>query len=170
MSEQMTIKISYTEDGMFGPDEENRDGVDILASFAKYDEMLTGELLKVFPSSEIEIENGIEDKHTVDPEDYESPDFYVEVGEIIHRVWESWDWVVVEQTYAERLGLGGREQRQRVRAEELKAQIRNSTDFVEFLGKRHNCISISANKIKRGEWDFTGSGLTTLRDKLIERV
>ena len=94
MTEQMSIKVSYTEDGMFGPSEENREGVDILASFAKYNEILTTELREYFPDAEIEIENGIEDKHSAIPDDMESPDFYVEAGEIIHQVWESWDWIV----------------------------------------------------------------------------
>lgn len=97
MKEKMAIEIGYTEDGLFGPDEDNREGVDMVASFKSYEEKLEAALLAVFPDAEIKIENGIQDKHTVTPEDYENPDYTVEVGEIIHQVWETWDWVVIKQ-------------------------------------------------------------------------
>lgn len=77
-------------------------------------------------------------------------------------------------SYATRLGMRTRAERdaqQDARATELKAQIRASTETVEFLGQQIQCIPLTG--IFRGEWDFTGSGLVALypngRPVLIER-
>ena len=88
------IKVGFTQDGIFGPDEDNVEGVDVMASINNYTAELTKLLRREFPGASVYVVNGIEDYHRVWPEDFESPDMTVEVGEVIHRFWESWSWVI----------------------------------------------------------------------------
>jgi len=88
------IKVGFTQDGIFGPDEDNVEGVDVMASINNYTAELTKLLRCEFPGASVCVVNGIEDYHRVWPEDFESPDMTVEVGEVIHRFWESWSWVI----------------------------------------------------------------------------
>lgn len=91
MSNEMTIIISYTEDGMFGPAEENREGTDITASFARYEKMLTEKLQEQYPDAEIEFKNNdLQDKVEIWPPSDEGP----WVDEIVNQVWQSWEWIV----------------------------------------------------------------------------
>ena len=81
--DEIVLTVRYQHRRLFVP-----------ASFARFDQVLRKALLEQFPGACIEIENGIEDYHRVYPEDFESSDDTILVGEILHDVWESWIWVV----------------------------------------------------------------------------
>lgn len=96
MSEKIQcIEVEYTEDGMFGPDPDTRENVDIPASFVEWNEQLTAALNRAYPDAEITVENTIHDRHSAQLADGFKDDAATEaVGEIIHQVWEDWNWVV----------------------------------------------------------------------------
>lgn len=98
MSEKVQyIEVEYTEDGMFGPDPDARENVDIPASFIKWNGVLTAALQTIYPDAEITIKNTINDKHSAQFEDgFEDHLETTSVGETIHQLWDNWEWTVTK--------------------------------------------------------------------------
>jgi len=47
------IKVGFTQDGIFGPDEDNVEGVDVMASINNYTAELTKLLRREFPGASV---------------------------------------------------------------------------------------------------------------------
>jgi len=93
------ISVEYSEDGLFG--EEGSDGYDLQASFARFEELLTAALQERYPGAEVTVENTGSDRHRVngqgEGEHAEGP----WVGQVVHDVWVSWEWLVGEDAISE---------------------------------------------------------------------
>ena len=83
------MQIDYSEDSMFGSDRDALDGVDVEASFAKFDEMLEAKLLEEFPDADVEIVYGI-GSCAVDGE--KSSDDAETAEWLLHQMWETYEW------------------------------------------------------------------------------
>lgn len=96
------IEIGFSDDSIFGSDPEAIEGIDQAASADNYAVTLRALLEREFPNASIEIEHGINDQARVENwnEDVSWRDVetvQIEVEELIHRHWESWEWVVERQ-------------------------------------------------------------------------
>lgn len=90
MSKRATVDVQYSEDGMFGSDGPGE--IDLEQSYAKFEAKLESAIGEVFPNADVQIANSINDSHSADWDP--SSDDSIALGEIIHRVWESFDWIV----------------------------------------------------------------------------
>ena len=87
------IEVGYSTDSLFGNDPDTVAGVDVPASIDQYNEMLITAIRAEWPTADIEVECGDNDYTRINgrADTIEVAD----LGEIISRVWESWDcWVV----------------------------------------------------------------------------
>jgi len=87
------------QDAMFGRDPDALVGVDIKASYAKFEEEVTRKLLADYPTATVEISERPADRccDVLDDVDYPMDDELPFVEQIIHDVWEDWGWVVTEE-------------------------------------------------------------------------
>ena len=85
----MFIKVEFSDDGLFG--NHTAEDVDRKASAANFTTLLGYALSVEYPDAEVEIEHTINDVHRVDgqTDTVEAEN----VGNIINRVWESWEWL-----------------------------------------------------------------------------
>lgn len=90
MPEVKHITVEFSESGLFASSE--MAGVDVPASMDRFAEALTKRLGDRYPGAEVEVKRGIHDRHSVadDVDHYDTDD----VGELVHDVWEPFDWVV----------------------------------------------------------------------------
>jgi len=89
----MKIEVEFSEAGLFQGLELGE--MNVTESADEFTSLLWVELTRKYPEAYVSIVYGIQDKHTVDGG--EESDVAVEVGEIVHEVWEGEGWV----TYAE---------------------------------------------------------------------
>lgn len=75
---------------MFGPDPDNVQGVDVQASYQEYRRRVRRALEARWPDADVVVEAG-PDRMAVDGMTDTSE--AVEVGEIVHSVWSSFEWL-----------------------------------------------------------------------------
>ncbi len=85
-----TVTVYFDEDGLFGPDPENREGCDVEASKAKYITTLERILKTEYPFADVEV---VEKGHFQSSETWPD-DFRCDVDEIVFQHWNSWKWAI----------------------------------------------------------------------------
>ena len=86
---KMHIKIEYSTASLFGTaDPEEHDEA---ASIANWEGSLVDAFYDECPQAEVEIVHGIIDRHTVNGQTDHDECAYV--GDLINKVWESWEWL-----------------------------------------------------------------------------
>lgn len=85
------IKVEYSDDSIFGHADPDDEGIDAQASRALFEENLIDAFYDEYPEAEVEFVHGINDRHSADGRrnttDAEN------VGDLINKVWESWEWL-----------------------------------------------------------------------------
>ena len=85
MADQMYIEVLFSDAGLWGSTDPDAEGYDAQASADQFAEMLTMELESEYPTSDVMVKHGINDRHMVDG--FENTDEAVWVGEVVNRVW-----------------------------------------------------------------------------------
>lgn len=100
----MEIHYQFWEDdaALFGPDPEALEGVDVKASYGSYQDAVADALAKAYPKAHILVDTGAgfgngkqvyyDPDEEISPRDHDAEVSHIE--NIIHKVWESWGWVV----------------------------------------------------------------------------
>jgi len=85
------IKVEYSDDSLFGHVDPDDEGIDASTSRAQFEEALVNLFYDEFPWCEVEFSRGINDRHVVDG--HEDTEIAATVGQMIEKVWSSWDWL-----------------------------------------------------------------------------
>lgn len=94
MGQVEDIKVMYSDDAMFGHDPAATEGVNFRASFAKFEEMVTDSLRRLYPGAIVILDRGINDGYRVNGE--ADHDEIPAVEDTVHEIWQAFDWVVRE--------------------------------------------------------------------------
>ena len=90
---EITVKQQADTTAFFGSYPDALKGIDEQASYTKFEVLLADALRKSYPDADVSVEVGdvpdrIEVNGSRDDQDVPA------VEDILHEVWESWDWVV----------------------------------------------------------------------------
>ena len=91
----MGVEIRYDDEGMWGDFDPDAGGVDVNASYAAYEHLVTDAVRRVYPNARIEYYYGAAlDPVTVDGDHL--CDTAANIAEIHSQVWQDWKWIVLK--------------------------------------------------------------------------
>jgi len=101
----MIKKIYYqydaSENNLFGDTTDN--DIDVEASKKQFESQVSDALAKVYPNATIEVSHGLYNMCQVN-DDREHP-LIDEVENIVQQIWESWNWLVLSESFSEDIGF-----------------------------------------------------------------